>query len=97
MCIEGGSAGRKIVITEQKICFGNKLCCFDTINFSHKFLFFLIQSNFFQNIFVNQISGIIGGVSINKLKKMLIPLPPISEQKRIVEKIEFLINRIDDL
>ena len=28
MCIEGGSAGRKIGILSQSVCFGNKLCCF---------------------------------------------------------------------
>ena len=28
MCIEGGSAGRKIAILNQDVCFGNKLCCF---------------------------------------------------------------------
>ena len=29
MCIEGGSAGRKIAFTNQDVCFGNKLCCFN--------------------------------------------------------------------
>ena len=31
LCIEGGSAGRKIGFTTQDICFGNKLCCFEAI------------------------------------------------------------------
>ena len=31
MCMEGGSAGRKIGILEQDVCFGNKLCCFTSI------------------------------------------------------------------
>ena len=29
MCIEGGSAGRKIAILNQDVCFGNKLCCWN--------------------------------------------------------------------
>ena len=29
MCIEGGSAGKKIGIVEEKVCFGNKLCKFE--------------------------------------------------------------------
>lgn len=28
LCIEGGSAGKKIGITNRVVCFGNKLCCF---------------------------------------------------------------------
>lgn len=31
MCIEGGSAGRKIAILNQDVCFGNKLCCFSPL------------------------------------------------------------------
>ena len=29
LCIEGGSAGRKLAFTEEDICFGNKLCDFN--------------------------------------------------------------------
>ena len=29
LCIEGGSAGRKVGITDRDVCFGNKLCCFE--------------------------------------------------------------------
>ena len=28
LCIEGGSAGRKIGLLDRKVCFGNKLCAF---------------------------------------------------------------------
>ena len=30
LCSEGGSAGRKIGILEEDVCFGNKLCAFET-------------------------------------------------------------------
>ena len=30
VCIEGGSAGRKIANLEQEVAFGNKLCCIDS-------------------------------------------------------------------
>ena len=87
MCIEGGSAGRKIAITNKDVCFGNKLACFDTIIISDLYLFHILQSNEFLSIFKSSLSGIIGGVSINTLKDFIIPLPPIEEELRIIDKI----------
>ena len=89
MCIEGGSAGRKIAFTNQDVCFGNKLCCFNSYkNEIEKFIFYFLQSTLFTDAFKDNINGIIGGVSINNLKGMLFPLPPLAEQKRIVATIE---------
>ena len=90
LCIEGGSAGRKIAILSQKVCFGNKLCNFHQYVNQARYLYYLLQSPYFFGIFKENISGIIGGVSINKIKELIIPLPPIQEQKRIVSKIEAL-------
>ena len=47
--------------------------------------------------FKRNTTGIIGGVSINTLKQMFLPLPPIEEQKRIVEKLDKLINACEEL
>ena len=100
LCIEGGSAGRKISVTDKDVCFGNKLCCFVTISVNVFFLYYYLQSPVFHLIFKENINGIIGGVSINKLKQLKIPLPPIEEQVRIAEKINLLmplINEYDEL
>ena len=99
MCIEGGSAGRKIAITNKDVCFGNKLACFNTFLIDDSYLFIFLQSNEFFSNFKGSLNGIIGGVSINNLKEFMMPLPPLSEQQRIVDKInsfEPLIKKYED-
>lgn len=94
LCIEGGSAGRKIGLTRQNVCFGNKLCAFVS-KIDNKYIFYFLQTSDFRNIFSYNKNGLIGGVSVNKLKNIEIPLPPLAEQGRIVAKIEELFAGID--
>ena len=95
MCIEGGSAGRKIAFTKYEVCFGNKLCCFVAHGIDYKFLYYYLQSPIFQLTFKGNTTGIIGGVSVNTLKSMLFPVPPIEEQKRIVDKLSDIVPFIE--
>ena len=94
MCIEGGSAGRKIAILNQDVCFGNKLCCFSPFIGIGKFIYYYLQSQSFIDMFNAHKTGIIGGVSIAKVKEILIPLPPLQEQQRIVAQIERLFEQL---
>ena len=94
MCIEGGSAGRKIAILNQDVCFGNKLCCFSPFVGIGKYMCNYLQSPSFFELFNLNKTGIIGGVSIAKVKEILIPLPPIKEQQRIVAQIEKLFEQL---
>ena len=94
MCIEGGSAGRKIAILNQDVCFGNKLCCFSPFVGIGKYIYYYLQSpSFFEAFNLNK-TGIIGGVSIVRVKEILIPLPPINEQQYIVAQIENLFEQL---
>lgn len=99
MCIEGGSAGSKIAITSKKVCFGNKLACFDTIGVIDLYLFYFLQSHFFIKKFKSLMNRIISGVSVKQLKNILVPLPSISEQKRIVNKLNqiFSLMKINNI
>lgn len=94
MCIEGGSAGRKIGIVDRTVCFGNKLCSFNKIIIEPKYLYYYFQSPLFLGLFKNEMTGIIGGVGVSKLRKMIIPIPPIEEQKRILGKLEELLSYV---
>lgn len=95
MCIEGGSAGRKIGILDRNVCFGNKLCSFNSAEIVNTYIYYYLQSHEFKAFFMDNMSGIIGGVSIKKLKDLPIPVPTVSEQKAIVAKIEELLPYVD--
>ena len=96
MCMEGGSAGRKIGILEQDVCFGNKLCCFTSISVFNKYLYYFLQTPIFFSLFTGLMTGIIGGVGAAKIKSIIMPLPPLAEQERIVAKIEELMPLVEE-
>ena len=95
LCIEGGNAGNKIAVLDQQVCFVNKLCCFDVFGADNRFIYYYLLSNQFRNNFKSQMTGLIGGVSVKKIKSLLIPLPKIEEQKRIVAKLDEIFAELD--
>ena len=95
LCIEGGSAGRKIAFIDQDVCFGNKLCCFYSDFIDNKYLYYYLQTPLFKNLFYGSLQGIIGGTGINKIKQMLLIIPPLEEQHRIVEKLDLIQSSIN--
>lgn len=94
MCIEGGSAGRKIAIVNRSVCFGNKLCCFSPYVDISKYIFYYLQSPIFLDMFFSNKTGIIGGVSVNSIKRLFVPLPSQKELYRIVAQIEKLFEQL---
>lgn len=94
LCVEGGSAGRKIAKTDRQVCFGNKLCCFTPYININEYLYYFLQSPSFTHIFHQNKTGIIGGVNVNTVKSMLIALPPLQEQNRITSLLNEVIASI---
>lgn len=98
LCIEGGSAGRKIGFTNQAVYFVNKLACFNVDDeTTSKFIFYILQSNHFQSQFFNAISGLIGGVSITNIRNFSIPLPSFQEQLSIINFLDIQTSLIDEI
>ena len=95
ICIEGGSAGRKIGFINKEVCFVNKLCCLHCEFIDNLYLFYYLRSSTFIDFFNVNKSGLIGGVSLNLLKRIPLPLPPLAEQKCIVTVIETIFAQID--
>ena len=97
ICAEGGSAGKKCGITNKDICFGNKLFANELFGgIPSRFILYFYLTPLFRSFFESSMTGIIGGVSIAKFTELLIPLPPLNEQRRIVEKIDRLLAHCDE-
>lgn len=88
LCIEGGSAGKKIARLTRNVAFGNKLCAFITTNIDSEFLFYYLSADNFKTQFYKKMSGLIGGVSIGAIKQIFVPLPTLEEQKSIVQYLK---------
>lgn len=89
ICMEGGSAGKKIGLVKQDVCFVNKLgALVPNEKINNRYLYYSLQTPEFQAQFKSSLTGIIGGVSLSKLKKLQIPVPSLQEQKKIVEKLD---------
>jgi len=98
LCIEGGSAGKKIAFTNQNVCFVNKLACFKSNpDVSSVFLHYLINSKIFGEQFKLAMTGMIGGVSITNINNFKLPFPSHKEQEKISEYLDVEIGRIRSL
>lgn len=97
VCSEGGSAGRKTAYITQEVCFGNKL--YAIVNekgyFDGKYMYYFTRYNQFYEQFKELMNGIIDGVSVKKFGTIMIPIPSVVEQQRIVAKIEELFSNLD--
>lgn len=97
MCIEGGSAGRKKTRLSQSVAFVNKLCCFNPAKINGDFLYYWICSPNFEDEFKENISGLIGGVSVSSLQNFTIALPSSTEQMRIASFLDRKCAEIDSV
>ena len=94
-------AGRAIICPskDKKYVLSSDAVRFDFSNhINRKFLYYAINSNVFKEQVYGEVQGITRvRTSLSKLRTYLIPLPPLAEQCRIVEKVEQLLNGIDKL
>jgi len=97
VCAEGGSAGRKIAYSNQDCYFVNKLFSIKpTTEIDSKYIYFYTLSNEFQKKFKESLHGLIGGVSLSKIKNFQITYPTLEEQKCIIAKLDVAFSEIDN-
>ena len=96
LCVEGGSAGRKIAYNTTPAYFVNKLCCFES-KINPRYHYYFVKSHGFANIFKQSIQGLIGGVSVSTLNNLEIAIPSLEEQNAIVRYLDYKVAKIDQL
>ncbi|CJZ86188.1 restriction endonuclease subunit S [Streptococcus pneumoniae] len=61
------------------------------------YLFYILSSNVVYSQFLSLISGaVVKNLNSDKVASILIPLPPLSEQQRIIEAIESALEKVDE-
>ena len=93
-----GSYGITILVdTEQNFCFQRHIGLIKTISCS-EWITIVLQSDYVHKYCDNVATGTAQKtVSLGHLRDLVIPVPPLSEQKRIVNEIEHWFTLIDEL
>ena len=93
-------AGRAIICpsNDAKYVLSSDAVRFDFYEeIDRKYLFYAINSKVFLNQVYSEVQGITRvRTSLSKLRTYFLPIPPLAEQKRIVEKIEELLPKVEE-
>ena len=94
-----GTLGNVAFYDNEPVILGKSACYFNLIGHLDKyFFFFFFDSDYFQSYLTNFATGTtIKNVPLSAMRSVLIPLPPLAEQKRIVAKVEELLALCDKL
>nr|WP_261789730.1 restriction endonuclease subunit S [Treponema pectinovorum] len=93
-----GTLGRScIYFGGYNICFQRSVTILHT-NINNQFLKYFFDSNFFQNYVIGHSTGTAQmGFYLQEMSNSPIAIPPLSEQKRIVSKIDELFSNLDQI
>jgi restriction endonuclease S subunit len=71
---------------------------FDCIEIENKYIFQLLLSKYIENLYLSFMDGFNSpSITHDQFKSTIIPLPPLEEQKAIVEKVEILMQKFNAL
>ena len=93
-----GTLGRSCVFDGSlNVCFQRSVSILRTLIYNY-YLKYYFDSSYVQNfVFANATGTAQKGFYLNQLAKLIIPLPPIEEQQRIVEKLNQILPIIDSM
>lgn len=98
ICVRNGSrklVGKCAIVDKDGMAFGAFMAVFRSrVN---RYVKYFLNSSFFRQDLDGVYTTTINQITQDMLKKQLFPLPPLSEQERIVAKLEKLMAEIDEL
>lgn len=94
-----GTLGRTCIIKENlNLTFQRSVTVVSLLNVSNYYIKYCIDSPYIQNFMQENSRGTAQqGFYINQMEDLLIPLPPLAEQKRIVAKVEEVMGELDKM
>ena len=90
-----GTIGEMTILEIDRVHIARQLMSIDTIINNQKYILYFLT--FKLKEIQQKANGLILGINREDILLQIIPLPPLSEQRRIVEKIEELLALVDDL
>jgi len=101
MNIVGGSIGRTAIYDLEKVANINQAVCLIRLFLEYLdklFLLHFFNSEICKNyMFDKQVDNARPNLSMGNISKFLIPIPPIKEQKLIIEKVNEIFSMIEQL
>ena len=96
-----GTLGKVYIVKETDVFYykdASVLCLSNIGKLNPKFLKYVIESSVFINQYSVESQGTtVGTLTMVRLNEYLIPLPPLAEQHRIVEKLEEILPKLNNL
>ena len=100
LCMTGGTVGKSLFVkdVEEPMMTNQRVATIKPLfNLSPEYINYNILSFIVQKTIVDSKNSTNDNISMDTIKSFLIPLPPLAEQERIVEKIEELLPLVEKL
>jgi type I restriction enzyme S subunit len=101
VCMTGGTVGKNYMFDKirEPLLLNQRVARIYTKSrmVLQKYIYFVINSNYIQNKIKSIKNSTNDNISMKDIQNFLIPIPPISEQKRIIDKINLLLPIISEL
>lgn len=99
MCMTGGTVGKNYYIEElnEELLLNQRVADIRSKMVNNDYMNIIIKSPFIQQIINDNKNSTNDNISMNLINRFPTPLPPIEEQRRIVDKLDELLPLVDKL